>query len=378
MDPGVSATVAAPGRGQRLSVPVAAPLAAYLLARAVTLAVVMLTPSGVSVARRVLAFDAGWYALIATNGYPHSVAQGPDGVIANRVGFFPAYPLLVRGLQAATPLPVWAAELAVSLIAGAAATVLVAAVCAEVSGWVTGRRAAVCWAVLPQSFLFVIGYSEGLFVAAAAGALLLLLHERWVGAGLAAAVASATRPTGLVLALAALAELVRRRSLQPLPALLLAPTGAIAYMVWIGDRTHQPDAWLVTERQGWNAYQDLGMGTAKYVGYSLLNPTARPWYNAISVVIIICALLWLGMFRMRLPLPVLVYTTGVLFLAVTSGPGVFSSIPRIAYTAFPLAVPLAAAVGRIPAWLRGVLLVVSIVAACALGVIVTTTHHYTP
>jgi hypothetical protein len=135
MDPGVSTTVAAPGRGQRLSVPVAAPLAAYLLARAVTLAVVMLTPSGVSVARRVLAFDAGWYALIATNGYPHSVAQGPDGVIANRVGFFPAYPLLVRGLQAATPLPVWAAELAVSLIAGAAATVLVAAVCAEVSGW---------------------------------------------------------------------------------------------------------------------------------------------------------------------------------------------------------------------------------------------------
>jgi hypothetical protein len=135
---------------------------------------------------------------------------------------------------------------------------------------------------------------------------------------------------------------------------------------------------LVTERQGWNAYQDLGVGTAKYVGYSLLNPTARPWYNAVSVVIIICALLWLGMFRMRLPLPVLVYTTGVLFLAVTSGPGVFSSIPRIAYTAFPLAVPLAAAVGRIPALLRGVLLVVSIVAACALGVIVTTTHHYTP
>jgi hypothetical protein len=33
MDPGVSATVAASGRGQqRLSVPVAAPLAAYLLA----------------------------------------------------------------------------------------------------------------------------------------------------------------------------------------------------------------------------------------------------------------------------------------------------------------------------------------------------------
>ena len=60
-------------------------------------------------------------------------------------------------------------------------------------------RAMVLFAVFPGSFVLSFAYSEAPFIVFAASCLLLLLDEQWLLAGLAAALATATRPNGVAI-----------------------------------------------------------------------------------------------------------------------------------------------------------------------------------
>ena len=59
------------------------------------------------------------------------------------------------------------------------------------------ERAMVLFAVFPGSFVLSFAYAEAMFIVLAAVCFWYLLDERWVLAGLAAALAGATRPNGL-------------------------------------------------------------------------------------------------------------------------------------------------------------------------------------
>ena len=237
------------------------PLVVYAVVRLGELLVLALVPSPLSVAARVTAYDGRWYAAITSRGYPLQVPTGPDGVVTqNPIAFFPAYPLVVRAVAAAG-VPIWLAELLVTAVAGAAAVVLICLVAARVGGATVGRRTTTAWVVAPPAFVIGLGYSEALFVAAAAGCLLGLLQQRWLTAGLAGCVATATRPVGVALVAAALAAaipMLMQRRVRPLVAVLLVPAGGVAYLLWIGARTGRADAWFVTEREGWGLIRISG------------------------------------------------------------------------------------------------------------------------
>lgn len=353
-------------------------LVAYLACRGVTLAVIALWSSPVPFARRVEAFDGGYYAHIVGLGYPTAVP--PTG--GSPIGFFPGYPLIVRGFDEVTRAPAWAGLLAVSLVTGAVATTLVALVAKQSTDGTTGWATGLWWQLLPLSFLLCIGYSEGAFVAAAAGSLLAMLRRRWWLAGLGAAVAGFIRPTGLVLVLVGLVLLIasyrRERSLAPWPVVLLAPLGALGYFVYIKVHEGSFGAWFTAERRGWHVHEDFGEGTLKFFGRSVLSPTLHPWWDIVSLTMVGVAILLVAALRMRLPLPLLVFTIGILFVAVTSSVGTLSSFPRVAFTAFPLAIPLARGLQKLPVPARVVLGAVSLGLACVLGVVVTTTRLVTP
>ena len=140
-----------------------------------------------------LAYDGGWYAYIARHGYPSALpAPGHQSPLA----FFPAYPLLVRGTVDVTGLAVAQAGLLVNLVLSAVAVAGVTLVASRVLPREAAVAVGVLWSVLPTAYLLSLDYSEALYVACAAFALLAVLDGRWWWAGLLTGVAAGTRPTG--------------------------------------------------------------------------------------------------------------------------------------------------------------------------------------
>ena len=200
-------------------------------------------------------WDGAWYVGISKQGY---------GFMAGRqspVAFFPGFPLLIRFL---TPLggPVLAGFL-VSLASGIAASLLFYAWAVERVGRKVARVALAALLLYPCSFyLFGVLYADSVFLLAAVAAFVFVERDRPVLAGLAGAVATATRPIGMALAVGLwLRALERRkgeatwpqamRSLRPRDAgLLLAPAGFVGYAAYLGFRFGDPFLFSEAER-GW-------------------------------------------------------------------------------------------------------------------------------
>jgi hypothetical protein len=162
-------------------------------------------------------WDANFYLSLARDGYPPR-HPGPN----HHLAFFPLYPLLLRALHFDV---FWAAFFLSN------ASALIAALCIA---RLAGLQAAVLFLCSPGAHFFTYPYSEALFAAALAGCLLLLRSERYLFAGLAGAVASATRSPGVAaaLALATQAATVASARLRAAAGALVALGGIGAFMWW--------------------------------------------------------------------------------------------------------------------------------------------------
>jgi hypothetical protein len=155
----------------------------------------------------VARWDAAWYLVIAHYGYR------PDlGVYtASRAAFFPLYPLALRGVSTLGAPPI-AAGVLVSVAALALAlygihrltTLELGRALAGDRLAAAARLAVMLTAFAPMAFFFSAVYSESLYLALSVGLFWSARHGRWALVGVLGALASATRSTGLVLALPAL------------------------------------------------------------------------------------------------------------------------------------------------------------------------------
>ena len=165
-------------------------------------------------------WDANFYLSLTRDGYPPR-HPGPN----HHLAFFPLYPLLLR----ATHLDVfWAAFLVSN------ACTLLAALCLArlVKRPADGLRAAVLFLASPGAHFLTYPYSEALFAAALAACLLLLRSERYLFAGLAGAVASATRSAGVAAAVALGAQALATRRVRAALGSVVALAGIFAFMAW--------------------------------------------------------------------------------------------------------------------------------------------------
>lgn len=153
-------------------------------------------------------FDGPEYLQIATQGYQQ-----------RQLVWFPLYPLLVRGLDVLVGHPLLSAVL-VSLAGGVASAVLF---------WrwselrlpspLARRTATLCLLLYPYGwFLYGVVYSDAVFLACALGAFVLAERDRPVLAGLAAALATAGRPSGFAVALGVLVLVLERGGVLRVPA----------------------------------------------------------------------------------------------------------------------------------------------------------------
>ena len=190
-------------------------------------------------------WDSAWYEDIMRQGYDagHSVA------------FFPLYPLLVRGLLLVAPER-WLYDLGVLVnhLLFAAALVLVWLYAESLGGPAIARRAIIWLSLFPTSFFFSAAYSESLFLLLGAGTLLFLRHGRYGTAGLMGGLATLTRPTGIILAVPCLVDLIGRRDIgwRRLLPFLLIPMGIASYMAYLAWRFDDPMRFVHVEGRGWD------------------------------------------------------------------------------------------------------------------------------
>jgi hypothetical protein len=329
-----------------------APALVYLGVRAVGLVVLaaMSARSGSDAVRDLTTWDGAWLLAIAEHGY---AGVPPDRLDAfgqrtpdTPLGFFPGYPALVSALRWITFGDVEVAGLLVSLGAGVVAAYGLTRIGELVPGG--SRRAGLLLAGLfaasPMAVVLSMAYTEALFSAFAAWALVGVLRGQWLLAGAGAAAAGLVRPTATaVVAAVGLAALVaalgRRHDWRPWAGGLLAATGLLSYLGYVALRTGRPDGWFAVQREGWGWYFDGGAATTGFLRDVLTG--GERLFDVLTAVAFAASLVLLAvMARMRLPWPLLVYA--VLGLATVWGTeGLMNAKLRLLVPVFVLLVPVA-------------------------------------
>jgi len=269
-------------------------------------------PTGTSWLGAFTWWDGWWYTRIAEEGY--SYIPGRQSPVA----FFPVYPMLMRagrlfGLHPAL------VGFGVTLASGATVSVLFLRWC---RARLDARRATVALAALllyPCSF-YLAGtvYADALFVALVLGAFVLLEGGRPWAAGLAAAVATATRPLGVALVVGLWLRALELRHDRDLAdpdsaaagastyrgqrggragprswGVLLAPLGLVAYCAYLWARFGDPLAFVAAEgAPGWGQ----APGWATWLKVTWFDRMAtRPYLNALHLHLVGSALVTLAL-----------------------------------------------------------------------------------
>ncbi len=329
--------------------PYGVPLAAFAASRIVTFLAISLAAFAARKPfdRILTAWDGRWYEKIALGGYPTSVPHGNFAAGTGRraqseVAFFPFYPMLVRIFDPVLPGSAATAGVVVTLLCGAAATVLVWMVADRVADRPTADRASILFSFFPGAFVMSLVYAEALMVALGAACLLALMDRRWVWAGLFAALATATRPNASAVAAAcawaALVAIRRRREWRAMVAPLLAPGGMLAFFAFLWWHTGEPLVWFRVQAQGWGEDVDFGHTNLATAWAFIQAPLADPNRLVLGLSLMFTIGAVAVMLRSRLPGILNVYALTCVGLVLTSH---INARPRFLFVAFPLVIALA-------------------------------------
>lgn len=292
-------------------------------------------------------WDGQWYMRIIRRGYPTSVPTDvtyfdPEA----RLAFFPTYPGLVRVIDRLLPGGDTFAALFTNLVLGAIFIVLVGLLARAWFGVSTARNAMVLVAVFPGSFVLSFAYSEALLLVLAAACLLALHRERWLVAGIFAALGTATRPNGIALvaacAVAASIAIRRDRDWRSIGAVVLAPLGFVGYQLFIDSHAGESRVWFRVQSEAWDEGASFGLTAIRNTVDAFLHPLTSPTDTITAVSFLVAVglvIVALRHRRQRHHWPALAYSAVIIALMLL--PSTVTARPRFLFTAFPLLILLA-------------------------------------
>jgi hypothetical protein len=290
-------------------------------------------------------WDGEWYLRIVRNGYPrfvmpHVTYDVPDA----RAAFFPTYPMLVRAVDFVLPGSDTFAALAVNIVLGALAVLLVGLLARHLYGTEVAEKAMILMALFPGSFVLSFAYTEALLLALAAGCLWFLLQRQWLAAGVLAALGTATRPNGVALvaacAVASFLAIKRDRDWSSMVAPLLAPVGFVSFQLWLWHHTGEAGVWFRVQTEAWGEGTSFGFTAIRRSFRAFAHPLTSPtdMITALSVLAMLL-LLW---FAWKRALPPAFHAYNAAVIALMLLPETVPARPRFLYTAFPLLISAAA------------------------------------
>jgi hypothetical protein len=325
-------------------------IAVYLAVRIVGVAVLalMAAHNHQDLLDRLTAWDGKWYTDIADHGYggitTRTDAHGQ--ILPNAPwAFFPLYPCFIALLSGIPGVSTAAAALVVSLLSG------VVAACALVRiGRLfyphrpVGLMLVALWAGAPMAIALSMAYTEAMFTALAAWALVGVLERRWALAGICCVFAGLTRPTAsvviaVVVVAAGIAVYRGRNRFPALVCALVAPLGLLGYWAAVGAHTGSLTGWWDLERAGWGSEFDFGAATGKYILTVLSSDKSAMQETTVLLVLTAVALSVLAVTN-RLPWPLAAYGIGTVVLTIGTS-GIPGSKVRLLLPAFVLLIPVA-------------------------------------
>lgn len=288
-------------------------------------------------------WDSHFYLQIAAHGYPAVAPVSGGHLTYSAAGFEPGFPLLARVFGEAFG-SVLAGAVFVSLVSGAAGTVIVWRLGSLLGGEKVGWRAAVLFALFPGMALsWGLLYCECLGLTLVAGSLLLMYQRRWFWAGVVGALATFTSPMALALAPAAavpaVADIVKRRLPKSGLTVLMVPVGFLAYAGWLGAHYHDALYWWHLQRQAWGVQVDFGRSLLSLLphfwkgGYQ-----GKAWLEWIGIAAVLGACY--ALCRAKLPGFTNAYCAATLLILFVSNNLGFK--PRLLTWAFPALIAVAA------------------------------------
>ncbi len=296
---------------------------------------------GVSFGHIFQRWDAQWYRRIAEGGYGQ-VIIAPDGRHLADYAFFPLFPLSERYLHQISGLSFIASGIAINIAASIIAALAIYKVIKEFAPERVALITVAVWAALPIANVINLAYSESIFTAFAAWSLYFSLKKSWIFAAMLASCAGLTRPTGLAVALSVIVaagfELkANSRNMRALAAIAIAPVGWIIYIAWVGIKLGKWNGYF-TVTDGWGNSIDGGYSFAKWIVKFF---TEGDFLSGGLVLVALTGLTFLALklWKLKIPIPLMVYSTVIILLAFSTS-GYFGSKPRYLLPVFPLLLPI--------------------------------------
>ncbi len=308
-------------------------------------------------------YDASWYLQLAEHGYS-------DGDPSS--AYFPLYPFLVHVVGVLTGGRWLLAAYLVGHAALLVALVLLYRLTTRELSETTARATIVLLLASPVAFFLYAPYSEPLFLALSLACLTWLRQGRWAPAATAAALASATRSTGLVLVIAMAAQALSQTGWRPrrenLPRLMrslgwsaagsLGTAGYLLYWAgrgnWRAPLDMQGTAFQRDPTWPWASLADglrIAGETLRYPGWLITNVEVALALVSIGLGVVVVR-------RYASPYVAMTVASLVLPLTLTRASSPLTSTPRYYLVVFPLFWALAE-VSRRPA-VRAAVLTLSV------------------
>ncbi|WP_346959633.1 hypothetical protein [uncultured Arthrobacter sp.] len=143
-------------------------------------------------------WDARWYGEALRNGYPTELPTDDAGnVQENAWAFYPLFPLLGRSLTGLTGIAPAASLTVIAMLSGLAASLVVYCLFRLKATHRTAHWGALFFSTFPVAAVLQVPYAESLNLLLLAGALLLVVRRRYLGAIPVVLLMCLSRPTGV-------------------------------------------------------------------------------------------------------------------------------------------------------------------------------------
>lgn len=291
-------------------------------------------------------WDGDWYLSIAEHGY----TAGDGGLIDaagnftqnTTLAFFPGYPMLIAVLGWLTGTSAVFVGLAISLAAGVVAAYGITRLAGDRR---TGLILVALFASTPMAVTLSMVYSEALFSACAAWAMVGVMERRWWLAALCCVGAGLVRPSaGVLILIVIVAVVLYGRTSRGVFAALVCPLGLAGFLLFVAGRTGHLFGWFALQKAGWGTAFDGGVNTGEFVGKVLTSNASLMETANVLVVLGAVVLCVVGVVR-RLPWPLALYGIGLVVMTAGAS-GVTYSKMRLLVPAFTLLLPIAVGLAR--------------------------------
>lgn len=288
-------------------------------------------------------WDAQYYITITENGY-----FDPENEEAHHLtmAFFPGFPYLLRLVHMVTQLPLVLVALLINfaflvLLAGA-----VLALCERMNlSRFEAYIATVAVTCAPLSIVFNMPYTEAMFMALALWAVIAMIDQRWILAGIFVFLVSAVRLTAIdvIVAFAIVVILKARTDWKAWASLILSIVPIAAYLTWANGHLGAQGGYFGIQQEHWNSHFDFGVESVAWIIDVLAHQNGvGPFVSAISMLVVPALLFYSWN---RLPLPAWLYAAAITGNVLLSA-GIMNSRPRLLLPTVIILIPLAASLAR--------------------------------